>query len=64
MDAYFTTIYFVDPQLICGGGRTQEMFDSQGTGDRLLIQVTRIHRSLSLRLTLLGRLVRKPLTAS
>jgi len=39
MDAYFTTIYFVDPQLICGGGRTQEMFDTQGTGDRLLIQV-------------------------
>ena len=39
MDAYLTTLYFVDPAIICAGGRTQEMFDSQGTGDRLAIQV-------------------------
>ena len=39
MDAYLTTMYFVDPNIICAGGRTQEMFDTQGTGDRLIIQV-------------------------
>ena len=39
MPAYLTTMYFVDPSIICAGGRTQEQFDSQGTGDRLVIQV-------------------------
>ena len=37
--AYITTMYFVDPDIICNGGRTQEQFDNQGTGDRLVIQV-------------------------
>ena len=37
--AYLTTMYFVDPSLICAGGRTQDQFDSQGTGDRLVVQV-------------------------
>ena len=39
MPAYLTTMYFVDPSIICAGGRTQEQFESQGTGDRLVIQV-------------------------
>ena len=39
MPAYLTTMYFVDPSIICAGGRTQDQFDSQGTGDRLVVQV-------------------------
>ena len=35
---YLTTAYFVDPNIICNGGRTQEDFDIQGTGNVLLIQ--------------------------
>ena len=35
---FFTTAYFVDPLIICGPGRSQEEFDIQGTGDRLLFQ--------------------------
>ena len=42
--AYLTTMYFVDPSLICAGGRTQDQFDSQGTGDRLVIQVPALVR--------------------
>ena len=45
MDAYLTTLYFVDPNIICAGGRTQEMFDTQGTGDRLSIQVRNDHNN-------------------
>ena len=37
-DVYLATAYFVDPDLICGSGRTQDQFDTQGTGDRLLFQ--------------------------
>ena len=37
-DAYFATVYFVDPAIICCGGRTEEEFAAQGTGDRLLLQ--------------------------
>ena len=37
--AYLSTIYFTDTEIICNGGRTQEQFDSQGTGDRLTVQV-------------------------
>ena len=37
--AYLTTMYFVDPTIICAGGRTQDQFDSQGTGDRVVVQV-------------------------
>ena len=44
MPAYLTTMYFVDPSIICTGGRTQEQFDSQGTGDRLVIQVPALVR--------------------
>ena len=35
---YLTTAYFVDPNIICNGGRTQEDFDRDGTGNVLLIQ--------------------------
>ena len=37
MEAYLTTAYFVDPSVICTG-RTQEEFDMEGTGNRLLFQ--------------------------
>lgn len=37
--AWFTTAYFVDPSVICAGGRTEDQWNSQGTGDRLWIQV-------------------------
>jgi len=37
-EAYFTTAYFVDPEIICNGGRDSSMWESQGTGDRLLLQ--------------------------
>jgi len=36
-EGYLTTVYFVDPSVICSG-RTQEEFDSQGTGQLLLFQ--------------------------
>jgi len=35
---WFTTVYFVDPALICNGGRSAEQFEAQGTGDRVLVQ--------------------------
>ena len=50
MDAYLTTMYFVDPQIICNGGRTQDVFDTQGTGDRLIIQVQNDHNHMILKL--------------
>ena len=37
-DAYYATVYFVDPAIICNGGRTEEEFSVQGTGDRLSLQ--------------------------
>jgi len=37
--AYLTTVYFTDTDIICNGGRSQEQFDSEGTGDRLIVQV-------------------------
>ena len=37
--AYLSTVYLTDTEIICNGGRTQEQFDSQGTGDRLIVQV-------------------------
>ena len=37
-DAYYTTAYFVDPSIICNGGRTQEDFDNDGTGTELHFQ--------------------------
>ena len=36
--AYYTTAYFVDPAIICAGGRTEDQVNAQGLGDRLLIQ--------------------------
>ena len=39
--AYLTTVYFTDTDVICNGGRSQEQFDSEGTGDRLIVQVRR-----------------------
>lgn len=41
VEAYVTTMYFVDPEIINNGGRTQEMFDAQGTGDRLVMRVSK-----------------------
>merc|ERR1739838_442806 len=38
-EAYFATAYFVDPAVICAGGRSSEQWESQGTGDRLIVQV-------------------------
>merc|ERR1711970_1520254 len=38
-EAYFTPAYFVDPDIICNGGRSEDEFARDGTGDRLLIQV-------------------------
>jgi len=37
-DAFLTSAYFVDPAIICQGGRTQDDFDIDGTGNRLLFQ--------------------------
>ncbi len=34
-----TTVYFVNPQLICHGGRTAEEFAQCGTGDRVWLQL-------------------------
>ena len=42
-EAYVTTMYFVDPDIINNGGRTQEMFDAQGTGDRLVMRVRKLN---------------------
>jgi len=35
---YFSTAYFVDPAIICDGGRSQAEFEAEGTGDRLMVQ--------------------------
>jgi len=35
-DAYLTTAYFVNPDVICSTGRTQSEFDVEGTGNTLL----------------------------
>jgi len=37
-EAYFVTAYFVDTAIICNGGRTEEEFQSEGTGNRLSFQ--------------------------
>ena len=37
-NVFLTTVYFVDPDKICNGGRTQDEFDDEGTGNRLLFQ--------------------------
>jgi hypothetical protein len=37
-DYYALTAYFVDPSIICTTGRTLKQYQSQGTGDRLVIQ--------------------------
>ena len=37
-EAYFTTAYFVDPEVICNGGRSEADFKRDGTGDRLVIR--------------------------
>lgn len=38
IQAYVTTVYFVDPSIICSTGRTQEQFDVDGTGTDILFQ--------------------------
>ena len=35
-DAYLTTAYFVNPDVICSTGRSQSDFDVEGTGNTLL----------------------------
>jgi len=37
-EAYFITAYFVDTAIICNGGRTEEEFLNEGTGNRLSFQ--------------------------
>ncbi|XP_054710838.1 uncharacterized protein LOC129220442 [Uloborus diversus] len=37
-EVYFTTAYFVDPSIICNGGRTKEQFEEDGTGTGLYLQ--------------------------
>jgi len=37
-DVFLTTVYFIDPEKICNGGRTQAEFDVDGTGKKLLFQ--------------------------
>jgi len=36
--AFFSTAYYVDPEIICEGGRSEAQFKSQGVGYRLLFQ--------------------------
>jgi len=38
LPVFYTTAYFVDPAIICNGGRDEATFEVQGTGDRLLLQ--------------------------
>ena len=33
-EAYFQTVYFVDTNIICNGGRSEEEFQNEGTGNR------------------------------
>jgi len=44
-EAWFTTAYFVDPILICNGGRSSSDWANSGTGDRLLIQSKTLRNS-------------------
>ena len=37
-DAWYVTVYFVDPAIICNGGRTREEFEAEGTGNRIAVQ--------------------------
>ena len=37
-EAYLTTAYFISPDRICNGGRTQTEFNSEGTGKYLFLQ--------------------------
>ena len=37
-EAYFITAYFVDPAIICNGGRTEEEFENEGTGNMFAFQ--------------------------
>ncbi|KAG8193806.1 hypothetical protein JTE90_029540 [Oedothorax gibbosus] len=37
-EVYFLTAYFVDPNIICNGGRTKEQYEEQGIGTELHLQ--------------------------
>ncbi|CAB4063459.1 unnamed protein product [Lepeophtheirus salmonis] len=37
-EVYVTTAYFVDPEIICDGGRSKEDFAIEGTGNTLIFQ--------------------------
>lgn len=49
--AWFTTAYFVDPLVICAGGRSAAEFSAQGTGDRVLVQLGATDNLVSIPLT-------------
>ena len=38
LQVYLTTVYFVNPKIICTTGRSQADFDTQGTGTNLMFQ--------------------------
>jgi charged multivesicular body protein 7 len=39
VDYWVVSAWFVDPAIICKGGRTPDQYQQQGTGDRLLLQI-------------------------
>jgi len=49
--AWFATAYFVDPTVICAGGRSEADWEAQGTGDRLLVQNGATDNLISIPLT-------------
>jgi len=49
--AYFTTAYFVDPAVICAGGRSEDDWNTWGTGDRLLVQFGALDNLINIPLT-------------
>lgn len=50
-EAWFTTAYFVDPAVICAEGRTEDQWNTIGTGDRLLIQLDSTENLVTIPLT-------------
>jgi hypothetical protein len=43
---FHNTVYFVNPDLICNGGRTAEEFEKCGTMDRLWVQLGNFGQTL------------------
>ena len=44
--AYFATAYFVDTAIICNGGRSEQEFQNEGTGNRLSFQLGPLNNML------------------